>query len=231
MSIGRSLNEGLKDTSLARKLAGVFALVAVSLLVALVVGWSSIGSVSQTVKRGYAAALTAEAASGAAYNMHVSQIQDVLDGGAVAAMHSSDVATYTATIAALRPQLTTAHEKAGLRAAEAGFARWLALDEQIADLTRAGNLAAATKLANGSANAASDALSAQLTALANDASKNADASSSAARSSARLLMLALAVIGLSLGCALVSVIVRQLACDAREIIDRTPRSTGRSEPS
>ena len=57
------------------KILASFAVVAVIFGVALMTGWTAISSVSKEGRADYADAIVAQGGSGAAFNMHVSQIQ------------------------------------------------------------------------------------------------------------------------------------------------------------
>jgi methyl-accepting chemotaxis protein len=208
----------LNNVSLAKKLAGAFGVVVAALLVAVIVGWSSIGSVSGTVKTGYAAAIAANQASANAFNMRVSQAQNVLSHGKQAAMHTGDVAQYSASVSQLEHQLTTPAEKAAAQSVDAAFAQWSTLDNQVASLNKAGHTATATRLVNGAANAAGDNLSNKLTALGNLVQKTANASSSSAESSAQVLMVVLALIAVAVAAGLGFVLSRSVAGRARQML-------------
>lgn len=219
MSAIKRLGGRLNDLSLGTKLYGSFAVVVVALLVAIVAGWSSIGSVSQMVKTGYQTAVTANQASAAAYNMHVSQVQNVLDGGKVTAMHSSDIAAFNALMSSYQKQLATPAEKAAARTVDSTFAKWLAFDKQVQALRASGNTVAATKLVDGAANDAADQLSSSLTKLGDLVKTNANRSSASAQSSAQTLMLIIALIALALAGTLATVLARSLSRRAKQMLD------------
>jgi len=218
MSAIRFVGGRLNDLRIGTKLYASFAVVVVALLVAVVVGWSSIASVSQTVKRGYAVAIAANQASAAAYNMHVSQVQNVADGGRVTAMHAQDVAGFTAALSAMGQQLTTPAEHTAARSVAADFAGWSALDKQVSALVAARNTAGAVKLADGIANSSADALSTQLTKLGQLVKSTADGSSSSAQSNAQMLMVVLALISLVIACALAFILARSLSTRAQQML-------------
>lgn len=219
MTLIHGVVKRFSDLSIAKKLYGCFLFVAVVLLVAVVVGWTSIGSVAQTVKRGYGAAAAANQASAAAYNMHVSQVQNVADGGKVTAMHKSDVAAFQVAMATLHGQLSTSREKADAHAADIAFARWSRLDKQVSALATGGNRTAALALVDGAANSAADGLSSQLTALGQVVKSSANASSSAAQSSAQFLMVILALVSVGIASALAFLLSRSLASRARQMLE------------
>ena len=218
MSAFKAVTGRTRDLSVGRKLAISFFVVVAALLVAVIVGWSSIGSVSSTVKSGYAADVTANKESAAAYNMHVSQIQNVLSGGKQTAMHDSDIATYKALDRQLEAQMTTPAEKAAAKSADASFARWQALDNKITSLRKAGRTDAAKTLVDGAANTASDDLSSKLDNLGSLVEKTANAQSSSSQSSAQTLMIALAVIAIAVAVGLAFLLSRSLASRARQML-------------
>ncbi len=214
----KGLGGWLNNLSLGTKLYGSFIVVVVGLLVAIVVGWSSIASVSRTVKTGYATAVTANQASAAAYNMHVSQVQNALDGGKVTAMHKGDVAQFSALMSKYEKQLTTPAEKTAAQAVDGTFAKWQTLDRQVQSLEASGNAAAVTKLIDGAANDASDQLSNSLTKLGDLVKTQANTSSSSAQSSAQTLMLILALVALVLAGTLATVLARSLSHRAKQML-------------
>jgi methyl-accepting chemotaxis protein len=218
MSALKAVTGRINDLSVGKKLAASFTLVVAALLVAVIVGWSSIGSVSGTVKSGYAADVTANKASAAAYNMHVSQIQNVLSGGKQNAMHTTDMATYTKLVGQLKQELTTPAEKAAAQSVDASFAQWQALDAKITSLREAGHTDRARSVVDGAANTASDDLSTKLDSLGSLVEKTANASSASSSSSAQTLMIALAVIAIAVAVALAFVLSRSLATRARQML-------------
>ena len=127
------------------KLVAAFAAVILLLSVASLQGSRGAGHVSQTVRSGYGRALVANAASTAAYNMRVSQIQNALDGGRVVQMHSEDVAGYETAMRRSRALATSPEDRRALARIDAVYARWTRLDRQIAALWRAGRVASATR--------------------------------------------------------------------------------------
>jgi len=178
-----------------------FAAVAAFFAIALVIGWKSVSTVSKEVRTGYSHAVTAQSASAAAYNMHVSQIQYVADGGKVAGMHRGDKAAFERTVAELRKLADTDTERAALDKIESAYAAWKSTDSKVLALADAGHTQQAVDLIDGRANDLSDALSTQLDSYANQVEKFANDHGNATESSehAKMLifvLLALAVAGL-----------------------------------
>jgi methyl-accepting chemotaxis protein len=218
MSALKAVTGRINDLSVGKKLAASFFLVVAALLVAVIVGWSSIGSVSGTVKTGYSVDVSAREASAAAYNMRVSQAQNVLSNGKQTAMHTGDVAQANGFISKMDQQLTTPAEKAAARSVDASFAQWSQLDHKIESLRKAGHTVAATNLVTGAANAAGDDLSTKLDNLGTVVEKTANAQSSSSQSSAQTLMIALAVIAIAIALALAFLLSRSLASRARQML-------------
>jgi methyl-accepting chemotaxis protein len=190
----------LANLKVRTKILLSFVAVALFFFVALMIGWKGISTVSKEVRVGYADAVTAQSGSAAAYNMHVSQIQYVADGGKVAEMHRGDKAVFEHTVAELQRIADTDAERAALAHVRQTYATWLRLDTKILALGDAGREQEAVALIDGAANSASDALSSELDAYANLVKKTANhhASSSESGEHGKMLLfviLALAIAG------------------------------------
>ncbi|MGA2929140.1 MAG: HAMP domain-containing methyl-accepting chemotaxis protein [Solirubrobacteraceae bacterium] len=186
----------LRDLSVRAKLFGSFTVVIVLFVVVVVIGWASIGSVASRVRTGYAAGVAAESASAAAYNMHVSEVQNVADGDKVLVMHRQDVAAFAQALASVRSAARSAADRAELQTVDAAFANWTPFDNQVIAAVKRGDVKGAIELVDGSANSASDALSLRLDAFAKLVSREADSASASSRSSAQTLMLIITVVAL-----------------------------------
>ncbi len=186
----------LRDLSVRAKLFGSFTVVIVLFSVAVVIGWASIGSVASRVRTGYAAGVAAESASAAAYNMHVSEVQNVADGDTVLVMHQQDVAAFGQALASLRSAARSAADRARLQTVDTAFANWTPLDRQVIAAVKRGDTKSATELVDGSANSASDALSLRLDALAKLVQREADSASTSSQLSAQTLMLIVTLVAL-----------------------------------
>jgi methyl-accepting chemotaxis protein len=182
--------------SVGQKLASAFVVVIAMLLVAISVGVVSIGSVAGKVKNGYATALIAMRASGDAYNMHVSELQNVADGGKVMAMHRGDVATFEQDMATLSKQPLTGSERAAVAAVNSSYASWQKEDAHILNLTKNGDDGVSGEIIDGRSNAVADDLSQKLDALSTTLRKDADANKAASSSSATTEMLILSALAL-----------------------------------
>ena len=209
-----------RDLSLRWKLFGSFTLVIALFAIAVVIGWSSIGSVAGTVRSGYSAALGAESASAAAYNMHVSQVQNVTDGGKVIAMHQHDIAAFRQALAATRSAATSAADRAALAKVTAAFSTWTPLDNQVLAAVKRGDLKAATALVDGSANSVSDELSQRLDALMTLVRREADSGSSSAKSSAQMLMLAIALVAFLFAAVIAFLVSQSIKRTVDVVLDR-----------
>src|SRR5918912_119890 len=99
--------------------------------------------------------------------MRVSQVQSAALGHAIKSpdgsdMHTTDKAAYDAEFAKLAADATTPQDRAAIARIRAAHSRWLALDQKVTRLWKAGEVHAAVALANGAANAAGDTLSTTL---------------------------------------------------------------------
>ena len=186
--------EQLRGMSLGQKLYASFGVVGAAFLAAVIVGWLSVGSVSSTVRHGYAKAVLAQAASAAAFNMRISQVQNVASGTRQknadgSDMHAGDVTAFTQALASIRAGVSGNAEKADVAKVDALFTRWQTFDGQVSKLSAgAGTRAAALRLVNGAANTAGDALSTALGDYASFAQHRADTDSAAAKTSAVVIM-------------------------------------------
>jgi methyl-accepting chemotaxis protein len=186
----------LANLKVRNKILLSFAAVAVLFAVALVIGWKGITSVSSQVRSDYSKAVVAQSASAAAYNMHVSQIQYVADGGKVKQMHHDDKAVFTTSVAKLRALAKTDAERASLDRLQKAYGVWLGLDTKVLALADAGHKQQAVDLIDGAANSASDALSKQMEDYAKLVKDTADHDASSATSSQHTKMLLFALLAL-----------------------------------
>jgi methyl-accepting chemotaxis protein len=186
----------LANLKVRTKILVSFAAVAALFAVALVIGWNGISSVSHDVQTKYSNAVTAQAASAAAYNMHVSQIQYVADGGKVKQMHHDDKAAFTSTVEHLRALAEESDERQALAQVQSDYANWLRLDTKVLALADAGQKQQAVDLIDGAANTASDKLSTQMEKYANLVKADANHSASSATSSQHTKMLMFALLAL-----------------------------------
>jgi methyl-accepting chemotaxis protein len=203
-----------------------FAAVILCFVVALATGWTGISSVSGKVKHGYQAAVVAQSASAAAYNVHVSEMQYVADGGHVMQMHRSDKAAYEQLVGQLKKLATTPAELAALKDVDAKYAAWMRLDAKVFGLVDAGKSKEALALVEGPANSAADGLSTALGRYDATVRKAADHTSSSATASARTRMglfalLALFIAGLMswLLARIVSSAVSRISAFARKVAE------------
>lgn len=191
----------LADLKVRHKVILSLTAVIILFVVALVTGWTGIDSVSSKVKNGYSTAVLAETASVASYNVHVSEIQYVADGGKVAQTHRDDKTAYQHVIAQLSKLADTPIERSHLGDVNAKFAAWMKLDAQVLALADAGKTKEATALADGASNTAADDLASALgsfdTAVRQAADKEAHSATASARTKMGLFaLLALIIAGL-----------------------------------
>ena len=144
-------------SSVRRQLLAAFAAVSLLFVVAIVLGWTSIGSVNSKVQAGAKQLPMLEQATGHARDMVASEADVVLDPR-VAQDHLGDVQTFRQTAATLAGYATTPKGRAAVKTLNAALAKWVALDDQVVALARAHRTAKATELVNGAANDAADKL-------------------------------------------------------------------------
>jgi methyl-accepting chemotaxis protein len=174
-------------------------------IVAIAVGWVSIGSVSATVATGYFRAIVAQQAIAAAFNIRVSAGQNVALGGRIknpdgSDMHTGDIAAYTSAFAKLKSAAASAGDRAEVAKVGAAYAAWTPIDRRLSALAvTPGRQAAALELLNGGHNAAGDALSAALDDASATMKAEAAQGAASAKSAAQLTMGALALLALLAG--------------------------------
>jgi methyl-accepting chemotaxis protein len=224
----RSASRFFANLSIAKKLYASFAVVAVLFMIAVLIGWSSIGSVSSTVRNGYDVAITANVASANAYNMHVSQVQNVADGGKVVQMHRGDMAAFEQSVSSLRSKLTSPEERAQLAQVEQSYARWKVLDVQVMKTWQRGDFKGAGKMLDGAANTGADDLSKKLGQLSDLVRKTADANGNSSQSSAKTLMASIIVIALLLAAGISLLVTRFIRRGVNEVLDRITLLGGKS---
>ncbi|MGA8338008.1 MAG: hypothetical protein WB761_24975, partial [Solirubrobacteraceae bacterium] len=182
-------------SSVRRQLIGAFIAVSLVFVIALVIGWSSIGSVNGKVQSGARQLPTLEQATGHARDMVASEVSTVLQPSN-AGSHEADVQTFQRTVRALNAYATTPAAKSAINALNAKLEAWQALDGQVVALAKAHRPTAAANLTNGATNNAADALTAAVQ-NASQAISNANASAAASSaSSSRTLMLVIALVAL-----------------------------------
>jgi methyl-accepting chemotaxis protein len=205
-------------SSVRRQLIGAFVAVCLVFVVALLIGWSSIGSVNGKVQSGAKELPTLEQATGHARDMVASELGAVLDPSNIS-NHEGDVQTFQQTVSSLQTYATTPAAKAAISAVNARLGAWQALDNQVLALAKAHKAAAAGKIANGSANTAADDLT---TAVQNASKAISDANTSAANSTAsssRTLMLVIALVALLIAGTISFVLARDFSRRIKQLLD------------
>jgi methyl-accepting chemotaxis protein len=205
-------------SSVRRQLIGAFVAVCLVFIVALLVGWSSIGSVNGKVQSGAKQLPTLEQATGHTRDMVASQLGSILDPGKIA-NHEGDVQTFKQTVQSLQTYASTPAAKSAISTVNDALAKWQGLDNQVLALAKAHKAAAAGKIANGAANTAAD----ELTTAVENASKaisgaNTDAAASSA-SSSRTLMLVIALIALLAAAGISFFLARDLSRRIKQLLD------------
>ena len=125
------------NRSLRRQLFAGFAAVTAVLLVALAVGWLSIGAVDRRSPAPSAKPAELAAQAGDVRDMATSQGKVVISADQIAD-HRNDVAIFRRTLATLGRYSTTPDARADVRRTQALFVRWAAIDDRIIDDSRLG---------------------------------------------------------------------------------------------
>ncbi|MBV8256455.1 MAG: methyl-accepting chemotaxis protein [Actinobacteria bacterium] len=212
-------------SSLRAKLSLAFLAVALVFLVAVAVGVRGVSSVSGSVQRGYAKAVLANEASAKAFNMRISQTQDVLihkfirnpDGSV---MRVGDIADFQTTLTALHAAATTPADRAAVSRFDSLFAAWKQADAKGIALWQAGRQAQAIAWQNGEANNRGDALSNALFDYANAATKAADADKASAVAQQDVLMGIFCAIALLVAAAIVLLLTRSISRALGGLLER-----------
>lgn len=188
-----------------QRLALAFAIITAVFLTALAVGWVRIGSVTGEQTRYAQASADAHAAAAAAYNMRVSQAQNVALGGRSRVlnddggdMHEADVAAFEAALARLRDGVRDARGRAAVGDATSAYEEWSAMDDRLTAMLAAGRTGEATRFANTELNASGDELAGTLTRLGEAQAAAGAAATDDAVGAVRLLLGALALLAVAL---------------------------------
>ncbi len=209
----------IKDLSISKKVAALVGVVSLVFVIALGVGVLSIGTVVSTVQHDSKVSAAAHAAAAAAYNMRISQAQNVLVEGHVknpdgSDMHTGDIAAFGEKLSGLFA-LVPGHDISSVRSA---FDAWAATDRKLSLLTAAGNQAAATKLLNTAANSQGDTLAASLSDYGDQAAADGITSGNATKSSAQIEIALLSIFALLVASAATFLMSRQLKNVANAIL-------------
>src|SRR5690242_3774951 len=211
--------------SLRAKLALAFAATGVFFLLAIGIGWIRVSSVGADVQAQYTKSVLANQASAYAYNMRVSQAQDVLAGKFIlnpdgSNMHRGDIAAYEQSITALRKVATSAADRRALAVIASRFAAWKAADAKSAALWRSGRQAAAIAWVNGEANDRGDALSQALFDYSAQTGRAASAGRQSSVASAHMIMGVSTALAVLLAAAIAFVLSRSIARRVGELVHR-----------
>jgi methyl-accepting chemotaxis protein len=205
-------------SSLRRQLLGAFLAVTAVFLIALLIGYSAVGSVQSKVQAAGKQSTVLAQASGHARDMAASEVMTVVDPGR-AANHQDDVATFEQTVATLQRYASSPAARAAVSALQSSYMQWKALDAQVVSLAKAHRTAVAASLAGGKANDLVDALTAkveQVSAAISAANTSAAASTA---SSSQTLMLVLALVALALAGAISFLMSRDVAIRTKKLLD------------
>jgi methyl-accepting chemotaxis protein len=205
-------------SSVRRLLIGAFLAVCVVFVIALVVGWSSIGSVNGKVQSGAKALPALEAAAGHARDMVASEVETVLDP-TNAPNHRDDVQTFQRTTKSLDAFAKTPAADAAMSKVNTAFNTWQGLDNQLLADVKAHKIAAAAKLSVGDANTAADELT---TAVENASQAISDANTNSAASTAsssKTIMLVIALLALATAGGISFFLARDLSRRIKQLLD------------
>jgi methyl-accepting chemotaxis protein len=158
----------IHDLSLAKKLGLSFAFVVLLLLCSAGVTTTQLSSLSSlekaTGQTAVAKATAIDDARAAAADMHFSQTEYALDGGASRANFEGDHATFRARLAHLRTMSTTPADEQAFAAIQAAAQHFDTLDAQLLHAVRAGQTDTVKRLVTGPVNDSVDGLVQTLTA-------------------------------------------------------------------
>ena len=203
---------------LRRQLLVAFAVVAGVFLIALLIGWSNIGAIDNKVRSGEEQLSVLASASGNARDLQGSEARTLLDVSA-AKDHLADIATFQTTLASLNRLGKSAASRTALHNLDIAFAQFKTVDAHVIALAQANDVAAATKLANGSVNDAADKLVESVSAAASAVSKDHSAEATSMASNARTLMIVLAIIALLIAAAVSLTLSNRLTSRIRRLLD------------
>jgi methyl-accepting chemotaxis protein len=209
-------------SSVRRQLLGAFAAVSLLFLIALVLGWTSIGSVDSKVQSGGKQLPVLEQATGQARDMVASEADSVLDASDIQD-HLGDVQTFRQTVQKLNGYATTPNAQAAVRSLNESLATWVRLDNQVVSLARGHHTAEATHVVEGPANDAADNLA---TAVENVSAQISGANTSAANakaSSSKTMMIVIALIALLIAAAISVSFSRDLSRRIKLLLDGIKR--------
>ena len=205
-------------SSVRRQLIAGFTAVAALFLIALVVGWSSVGSVNSTVQSSAKQDTLLQEATGHARDMAFSEIRTVLDREAFQDA-ADDLATFQKTMTQLGGLAKTPRAQAAMNVLTKRFAHWLTLHNRVLALARSHQLEKAAELAQGPANDAADQLSEAVATVSAAISKSNTDSAQGTSNSARSLMLILAAIALLAAAAIAFTMSRDIAGRIKRVLN------------
>lgn len=217
-----SLRRSAARLPMLYRLLASFLLIIAVFSVAIAVVWVSVGQIFDGQERYLLTAERADEVAGAAYNMRISQAQDVLVRGHVenpdgSDMHRGDVAAFERALAALGASVHDQQSRSAYAEVTARYAEWDRIDRRIHTLIAAGHIAGATRLESGPGNTLGDALAQGMPKLAKEqlAASAARTAAHAARGQRDLGLLALA--GLIVAAAFAGVTTRSITRPLRRI--------------
>ena len=205
----------LSKLKIGPRLALAFGLVALVFLVALAIGWTRVGTVAASQGAYSDTANRSNAAAAAAYNMRISQAQNVNVMGRVenedgSDMHAGDVAAFESALKQLESSGHDATSRAAIATIDGDYARWTNADRRLMALVAKGDHAAATTLGNGPVNALGDTLAQALTRLGSSEASAGDTATADAVAGVRRVLEVIAAIAILVGVALAILATRSI---------------------
>ena len=205
-------------SSVRRQLIAAFVAVSLLFLVALVLGWTSIGSVNGKVQSSAKMLPVLEQATGQARDMVASEAVTLLDPSTIND-HLGDVQTFHHTMQVLDGYATTPASRRAAAALSASFATWQNLDNGVMAAASDHNVADGTQLVKGPADSAADGLTAAVQNLSESIS-NADANAAnSTASNSKTLMLVIALLAALIAGAISFLIARDISRRVKQLLD------------
>jgi methyl-accepting chemotaxis protein len=205
-------------SSVRRQLSAAFLAVSLLFLVAIIIGFSGVGSVDSKVRSGAKVQPLLEQASGQARDMVASEAITLLDPSTVSD-HLGDVQTFQHTVQALDRYATTPASRRAMTALNAAFATWQSLDNEVLAAASAHQAAEGTHIVTGPADSAADDLTAAVQSFSQSISNDNTAAAHSTASSSRTLMLVIALLALLIAGAISFTIARDISGRIKRLLD------------
>jgi methyl-accepting chemotaxis protein len=222
---GRLMNAATARLTIGRKLAVSFAVLVIGLLAVGVVAMTGMNSMvavhHNVVRNGEAEQVAAQAARGAAADMHFSQTLYALSGVKLRANYLGDRHLFQGELAHLRALATNGADKPLVAGIDRALTRFDRGDAQIYADVAAGRRAAAEQLVGGAQNDASDTLMSAFVALQKQAATDVAAQTThfeSTAASARLTIIVIGLLAALIGVAAAAVVTRSVSRRAGHLL-------------